>query len=178
MHDEPVLATREEPVSATRYFALFAGMVLFLLGFFGLAHLGVSPMHATEYVDLRVRLDHSYLFGEFPANIFTIILFLGLGVLGMAVYGVGYQASRAYSEALTLISAVLAIMGMLPVQDARTFFGLMPVYGNDVWLFVTLAVLGFIFGFTSLADATDVPVTITDDVDRSSDLFNSGPKSV
>jgi len=46
---------------------------------------------------------------------------------------------------------LLVILGLLPATN--TLFGLIPVYGNDVWLHLVLGVVAAYFGFRTLAEA-------------------------
>lgn len=45
---------------------------------------------------------------------------------------------------------LVVIMGLIPVL--RTTFGLIPLYGHDVWLHVLLAAVAGYFGFVARAD--------------------------
>jgi Domain of unknown function (DUF4383) len=53
--------------------------------------------------------------------------------------------SRLYAETLAVWLGFLAILGLIPI--ANTLFGLMPIYGNDVWLHLGTAVAAAYFGF-------------------------------
>jgi hypothetical protein len=46
-----------------------------------------------------------------------------------------------------VIYAVLVVMGLIPVLN--TTFGLIPIYGHDIWLHAVLALIAAYFGFRS-----------------------------
>jgi hypothetical protein len=48
---------------------------------------------------------------------------------------------------------VLAVMGLVPGLD--TTFGLVPIYGHDVWLHALLAGVAAYFGFVAAPEAED-----------------------
>ena len=52
-----------------------------------------------------------------------------------------------------MIYAVLAVAGLIP--GLRTMFGLVPLFGHDVWLHVALAAPAAYFGFVH-GDRADV----------------------
>lgn len=43
--------------------------------------------------------------------------------------------------------SILAVMGLVPGLD--TTFGLIPLFGNDVWLHALTGIVGLITGFTA-----------------------------
>jgi hypothetical protein len=67
-----------------------------------------------------------------------------------------YAASRVYFRSVAVIYAVLAIMGLIAAANLHTTFGLVPLYGNDVWLHAVLAVAAAYFGFVYRGSASDV----------------------
>ncbi len=55
------------------------------------------------------------------------------------------HSSLAFARAGCIILAVLGIAGLVPVNEVRTAFGTMPLYGNNVWLHLGTAALGLYF---------------------------------
>ena len=53
--------------------------------------------------------------------------------------------SLAYARGVALIYAALTIGGLIPATS--TTFGLVPIYGNDIWLHAGLALVAAYFGF-------------------------------
>ena len=82
--------------------------------------------------------------GLFPVNVLHNLVHLAFGVWGLlAARSIG--GAYAYAKGVALIYAALTIMGLIPATD--TTFGLVPIYGNDIWLHALLAVVAAYFGF-------------------------------
>ncbi len=54
---------------------------------------------------------------------------------------------------MAIIYAVLVVAGLIP--GLNTMFGLVPLFGNDIWLHVILAVPAAYFGWMHRDLATD-----------------------
>jgi hypothetical protein len=76
---------------------------------------------------------------------------LAVGVWGILSYP-SYVRSRNYARGLAIFYGVLAIMGLLPVLN--TMFGLVPIFGNNVWLHALTAAIAAYFGFKTPDPAT------------------------
>lgn len=112
----------------SRNLALIFGIV-----YLGLGVLGMMPGIATP---------NGALLGLFPVNPALALIHLAMGAWGLAAF-TGWQPPHAYARNAAFIFAVLGLMGMARGLD--TVFGLMPLYGNDVWLhLVSAAIAGFI----------------------------------
>ena len=74
--------------------------------------------------------------------------------MGLAVSG-SIPAARIYARGVAIIYGVLTIMGLIPALN--TAFGLVPLYGHDVWLHALLAVVAAIVGWGVRADAGATP---------------------
>ena len=70
------------------------------------------------------------------------------GILGVVAYG-GFFAPRVYAQIVAVAYGLLVILGLLPLTN--TLFGLVPIYGNDVWLHLVLGVVAAYFGFMAPA---------------------------
>lgn len=127
----------------TRYFALAAGIVYVLVGLMGLIGLGETAYTGPE---LAVQAGQGDLLGIFPVNILHDVVHLAIGVWGIASYR-SFTASRVFARGLAILYALLAIMGLLPFTN--TTFGLIPIYGNDVWLHAATAAVAAYFGFAA-----------------------------
>lgn len=119
----------------TRYFALAAGIVYLLVGLLGFTVTGTS---------MAAGADAPRLLGLFPLNLLHNIVHLAIGVWGIVAYR-SFDGSRAFARALAIIYALLAILGLLPFTN--TTFGLIPIYGNDVWLHALTAAVAAYFGW-------------------------------
>ena len=70
--------------------------------------------------------------------------------LGIVAFG-GFLAPRLYAQIVAVAYGLLVILGLLPAT--QTLFGLVPIYGNDVWLHLVLGVVAGYFGFFTPAGA-------------------------
>jgi Domain of unknown function (DUF4383) len=63
---------------------------------------------------------------------------------------VGYRnfpSARFYARVVAITYAALTVMGLIP--GLKTLFGLVPLYGHDVWLHAVLAIIAAYFGFVA-----------------------------
>lgn len=127
---------------AVRYFALISGVIFIAIGFFGFVPGMVIPPSAAPA--LIVHQGYGYLLTAFPVNILHNLVHLAVGAWGVLSYR-SYIQSRIYSRGLAIFYAVLAVMGLFPVLN--TTFGLIPIFGNDIWLHALTAVIAAFFGF-------------------------------
>lgn len=58
------------------------------------------------------------------------------------------MSARGYFQFLAVAYAALAVLGILPAT--QTTFGLIPIYGNDVWLHALIAIVAGVVGFTNI----------------------------
>jgi hypothetical protein len=92
---------------------------------------------------LTVEHGHGLALGLFPVNTLHNVVHLLFAVLGIAAWAGGW--ARGYFQLLTVSYALLAIMGAIPGMN--TTFGLVPIWGNDVWLHALIAGVAAYFGF-------------------------------
>jgi hypothetical protein len=127
-----------------RYFALIYGIVFLVVGIAGFVP-GLKTPLMPEH-GLAVESGAGYLFGLFPVNILHNLVHILFGVWGLVAYRT-IANSRIYARSVAIIYAVLAIMGLIPVLN--TTFGLIPLFGHDIWLHVLLAAVAAYFGFVA-----------------------------
>ncbi|MDB5863117.1 MAG: hypothetical protein JWO70_923 [Betaproteobacteria bacterium] len=127
----------------TRTFALIIGIVFLALGVLGFVPALLIPPPARA-PDLAITAFEGYLFGIFPVNYFLNLAHMALGAWGIAASR-GTGGSRGYARTLAVICAVFAIVGA--TRTLNTAFGLVPLYGSDVWLHAATAVLAAFFGW-------------------------------
>ncbi len=132
-----------------RAFALVAGLIYLVVGILGFVPGLVTPPHAG--VDLAVDAGYGRLLGIFPINVLHNIVHLAIGVWGLVGYR-SHGGAVTFARGLTILYALLAIMGLIP--GLNTMFGLVPIYGNDVWLHAGTALLAAYFGFGPPARVT------------------------
>ena len=112
-----------------------------LLGFFA----APPPVGAPP---LTMDHGHGLALGLFPINTLHNIVHLLFGALGLMAAGGAVMSARGYFQFLALAYGALAILGAIPAT--QTTFGLIPIYGNDIWLHALLAVAGGVIGFTNI----------------------------
>lgn len=126
----------------TRYFALVMGIAFLAVGV-----LGFMPALLTDPLperSLTVDTGHGLLLGLFPVNVLHNIVHLAFGLWGVIVWR-DFRNSRVYARSVAVIYAVLAVMGLIPVLE--TTFGLVPLYGHDIWLHAVIAAVSAYFGY-------------------------------
>jgi hypothetical protein len=126
-----------------RYFALISGIIYVLIGLFGFIP-GMVATPGTGGPEVVLNEGYGYLLGTFPVNFLHNLVHLAVGAWGIASYP-SYLRSRNYGRGLAIFYGILAIMGLLPVLN--TTFGLIPIFGNDVWLHALTAAIAAYFGF-------------------------------
>lgn len=127
----------------TRYFALIFGIVYLLVGIAGFIPGLITP-HTDATPNLTVDTLSGYLFGLFPVNILHTLVHLLIGLWGVVAYR-SFSSSRTFAQTVAILFAVLTIMGLIPVLN--TTFGLIPLFGHDVWLHALTALIAGYFGF-------------------------------
>ncbi|MDB5697767.1 MAG: hypothetical protein JWN69_571 [Alphaproteobacteria bacterium] len=127
----------------TRNFALVFGIIFVIVGIAGFIP-GLSQMPHAEHPQLQVDAYYGLLLGLFPVNILHNIVHILFGVWGLAAYR-SLGGARLYARGVAVIYALVAIAGLVP--GLNTGFGLVPLFGNDVWLHALLALAGAYFGW-------------------------------
>jgi hypothetical protein len=130
------------PARNVRYFALVYGIVFLLVGIAGFVPGLVAPPE--EGRQLTINSGFGHLFDLFPVNVLHNLVHIVFGIWGLAAYRT-FSASRTYARAVAVIYAVLTVMGLIPAL--ATTFGLIPIYGHDVWLHGMLAIVAAYFGW-------------------------------
>jgi hypothetical protein len=126
----------------TRNFAMILGAIYVIVGVAGFV-----PAFLTAPAGgptLRLDQGYGYLFGLFPVNYLHSVVHLAVGVWGLLAART-FDAARTFSASIAIIFAVLTVMGLIPVLD--TTFGLIPLFGHDIWLHALTAIVAAYFGF-------------------------------
>jgi hypothetical protein len=143
------------PARNVRYFALVYGIAFLLVGIAGFVPGLTTPPEAGA--DVAVATEFGRLFGLFPVNVLHNLVHIAFGIWGLAAYRT-VAAARIYARSVAVIYAVLAVMGLIPTLN--TMFGLVPLYGHDIWLHAMLALVAAYFGWAPLR-AEPVPAETT-----------------
>ncbi|MGK7918063.1 MAG: DUF4383 domain-containing protein [Prochloraceae cyanobacterium] len=125
-----------------RYFALVIGIVYVLIGILGFIPALISSVVSAPTI--AVSTGYGYLLGLFPVNILHNLLHLGIGVWGI-VMSRRFDDAHLFARTIAIIFTVLTILGLIPLTN--TIFGLMPLFGHDIWLHALTALIAAYFGF-------------------------------
>jgi hypothetical protein len=131
---------------STRTAALVFAVVFAVIGVLGFMP-SPPPIDAPP---LTMDHGHGLVLGMFPVNTLHNIVHLAFAVLGLAAWGSGH--ARRYFQVLAVSYALLAVLGLN--ASTNTTFGLIPIWGADVYLHAAVAIGAFYFGFVH--DSVDV----------------------
>jgi len=134
---------------STRLFALVFGIVFLLAGATGFIPGMLHPVPANA-PPLTVTMGYGLVMGLLPVNVLHNLVHVLFGILGLVAYS-GMFAPRMYAQIVAVSYGLLVILGLVPATN--TLFGLVPIYGNDVWLHLVLGAIAAYFGFLSPAEA-------------------------
>lgn len=126
---------------SVRHFAAIFGIVFLLAGAAGFVP-GLSPTHA--HPGVSVTASSRLALGLFPVNILHNLVHLAFGLWGVLAAR-HIPAAFGYAKGVAIIYAVLTVMGLIALT--ATTLGLVPLYGNDIWLHALLALVAGYFGF-------------------------------
>lgn len=133
-----------------RYCALILGIMFLVIGVAGFIPALVSmPPGAAPNIPLdapSVVFDdqYGYLFGLFPVNFLHNVVHIMVGILGIAGY-TSFSTARLFNRIFASSYIAIALMGLFPYTN--TAFGLMPIYGHNVWLNALTGIIAAYFGF-------------------------------
>jgi hypothetical protein len=143
----------------TRTFALIMGIVFLLVGIAGFipgltTHVvpttGAAPGDPAAAAPPAVEATYGYLLGLFPVNALHNLFHLAWGIYGVMAYR-RFVMAKGFARATAVVYAVLVMLGLIP--GLNTMFGLIPLYGHDVWLHALIAIAAAYFGYARAADA-------------------------
>ena len=125
----------------TQTFARIYGVVFLIVGVGGFIP-GLTQPHS--HPNLTVEAGSGMELGLFPVNVLHNIVHILFGVWGL-IAARSFDAARMYARVVAIAYGVLTVMGLIPATN--TTFGLVPIYGHDVWLHAVLAGVAAYFGF-------------------------------
>ena len=120
--------------------ALVFGIVFVLAGLSGFFAAPPPP----DAPPLIVEHGHGLALGLLPVNTLHNVVHLLFGVLGIAASRGAIFSARGYFRLVALSYTLLVVLGLIPAT--QTTFGLIPIWGNDVWFHALLAVGAGYFG--------------------------------
>ena len=124
---------------STRTAALVFGIVFAVIGVLGFMPSPPPP----DAPALTMEHGHGMILGMFPTNTGHNVVHLLFALLGIAAWAGGW--SRTYFQVLAVSYGLLTVLGLIPAT--QTTFGLIPIWGNDVFLHGAVAVAAAYFGF-------------------------------
>jgi hypothetical protein len=130
--------------------ATIFGVVFLLAGISGFFPAPPPP----DAPPLAIEHGHGLALGLFPINTLHNLVHLLFGILGLAAARGAVMSARGYFQLVAIAYALLVVLGLIPAT--QTTFGLVPIWGNDVWLHALLAAGAAYFGYLAPAGA---PVT-------------------
>jgi Domain of unknown function (DUF4383) len=137
---------------ASRNFARTIGVVFVAVGVLGFVPALKSP---PPIVAPHIAVDGSYglLLGLFPVNWIHNLVHLAIGLSGLSASS-SMGTARKFARGLTFLYGGLAVMGLIPVLN--TTFGLIPLFGHDIWLHAGTAAMAAYFGFGQRMEAIEI----------------------
>jgi hypothetical protein len=152
----------------TRTFALILGIVLLLAGIAGfipglvqhdmgtMATGTTAPGDAGAAAAPVTAVSYGYLLGLFPVNLLHNLVHIVWGLYGIVAYRT-FAGARGFARATAVVYAVLTVAGLIP--GLNTLFGLVPLFGHDIWLHALITIAAAYFGFARAADTETVTST-------------------
>jgi hypothetical protein len=123
--------------------AMVFGVVFRLAGLAGFFPAPIPP----GAPPLIVEHGHGLALGLFPINTLHNVVHLLFGVLGIAAARGAMLSVRGYFQMVAVAYGLLVVLGLIPAT--QTTFGLIPIWGNDVWLHALLGAGAAYFGFVA-----------------------------
>lgn len=125
-----------------RTFALILGIIYVVAGIAGFIP-ALTP-HTADMPPLSVEMAHGRALGLFPVNALHNLVHIAIGAWGI-LGSRSLSGARFFWRGLAIFYGLLAILGLIPATN--TMFGLVPLYGHDVWLHAGTALVAAYFGF-------------------------------
>ena len=122
-------------------FARVFGIIFLVVGVGGFIP-GLTQSHS--HPGVTVEAFSGMELGLFPVNVLHNIVHIAFGVWGLLAARTG-AGSRTYARVVAIAYALLTVLGLIPATN--TTFGLIPIYGHDIWLHAVLAAVAAYFGF-------------------------------
>jgi hypothetical protein len=136
----------------SRNFARIIGIMFLAVGVLGFVP-GLKTPPPLSAPHLAVEGGYGLLLGLFPVNWVHNIVHLGIGVAGWTSSRSMIDA-RKFARGLTLLYGGLAVMGVIPGLNST--FGLIPLFGHDIWLHAVVAATAAYFGFGQRMEAMEI----------------------
>lgn len=136
----------------SRNFARVIGILFIAVGVLGFVPGLKSPPPAWA-PHVAVEGAYGLLLGLFPVNWIHNLVHVALGLVALSSART-ISDSRKFSRGLAIFYGALAVMGLIPTLNS--VFGLIPLFGHDVWLHAVTAAFAAYFGFGERMEAMEV----------------------
>lgn len=130
---------------------LGVGIAGFIPGFISMP--GDAPVTGVYVPNLSFSDGYGHVFGLFPTNFLHNAIHIVVGVLGIAA-ATSFSGALVYNRGFAVAYTLIVLMGLLPATN--TTFGLMPIYGNNVWFNAITAIIAGYFGFFKPAEVEKI----------------------
>jgi len=130
-----------------RKFALIFGIIYVVAGLAGFVP-ALTP-HSHDMPPIAVDSFYGKALGLFPVNILHNLVHILIGAWGI-IGSRSVGGARMFGRGLAILYGLLAVLGAIPATN--TMFGLVPIYGHDVWLHAGSALVAAYFGFVARED--------------------------
>lgn len=139
-----------------RRFALLFGSLFLLLGIGGFVPPLVGKMHP-EFPPLALDANAGRLLGLFPVNLLLSGLHMMFGLWGLIAARSALRA-KFYARNVGIISLMLTLAGFIP--GLQNGYGLLPLYGNDIWLHGLFGLIAVYFGWVHRDISVPLPASM------------------
>ncbi|HKT34359.1 MAG TPA: DUF4383 domain-containing protein [Nitrospira sp.] len=136
----------------SRDFARVIGIVFLAIGVLGFIP-GLKSPPPIWAPDLLVNGGYGLLLGLFPVNWIHNLVHVAIGLVALSSSRT-IGDSRKFSRGLAVFYGALAVMGLVPALNST--FGLIPLFGHDIWLHAATAAFAAYFGFGQRMEAMEV----------------------
>ena len=134
---------------STRSFALIFGIVFLAVGIAGFVPQLVQPAEGGS-MNMGGQ-DMGMLLGMFPVNLYHNAVHILFALWGLAASR-SAAGALTYARGVAIIYALLTVLGLIPATE--NLLGMVPLYGNDVWLHGALAIVAAYFGWVNRSPVT------------------------
>jgi hypothetical protein len=136
----------------SRNFARVIGIVFVAVGVLGFVP-GLKTLPPLWAPHLVAEGGYGLLLGLFPVNWIHNLVHLLIGIAAWRASNTMNDA-RKFARGLAIVYGGLAVMGLIPMLNST--FGLMPLFGHDVWLHAATAAIAAYFGFGQRAEKMEI----------------------
>ncbi len=140
-----------------RYYTLLVGVAFTIAGVGGFIQ-GITQPISPHAPHLMVDMNYGLLLGLFPINVFHNLLHLAIGVGGLLTFRNPVQARR-FLQIFGGLLVILTVMGLIP--QLNTTFGLVPLFGHDIWLHGIEGLIALYLVFAIKPTLSTTPTKIT-----------------